>query len=915
MEKVVLLLLAVSSSVGAEKVFYVKPTLPTTECPSGDSPCHSLQYYANHSSFTNNSRFLFLEGEHHLDGAVSIANVANLSLVGANSGVEILCAMPPGLQHKSVGVYIEQYWDGLMIENLTLSNCFNKMESSNYDAASESIQVAFSDVILVNSPLSMNLVSAIFTGCTFENNNAQSALNVQLCEITFQGSNLFRNNSAFRGGAIQLDTVHLHLQADTHILFENNHANYAGGAMYINNYIPASCFFQVYPSNANDAIKVSFINNTADFAGSSLYGSVDLCCVTESCDNFYDIFKISNTESDPTAIASDAADICPCEPGRRKPDCSSSRTYGTTIIAFPGQNFNISLAVVGSRTFGGVVSSGFYGYLNISNATLGSFQSSKVSDKHHCTNATYSLAVSTLNNPINFLHIIAANFSLLSVKVHLIDCPFGFSLSPATGNCDCDPAIDNKIITCNIDDQTFFRPATSMSWLGLIDDEPDGSIQIGVIFYPRCPIGYCSPHNVTFNISTRNDQCEPNRSGRLCGECEEIYSLTLGNHAKCVRCSNTYLLLILPFAVAGVLLVVLLFVLNLTVTEGSINGLIFYANVIGMNHTVLFTEGSSYLYVFLAWMNLDLGLNVCLYDGLDVYADTWLQFVFPVYLWLIIVVVIKFFRKFPLLANRLGGANAVKVLATLLLLSYTKLQRTIITIMSFIKLDYPNGEVRYVWLYDANVEYFKGKHLYLGIAGILVLVFLIVPYTLCLIFFQQLQSFSGHRLFHWVNKLKPVFDSYAGPYKDKYRFWTGMLLAVRTLLIVIFAISTSKLADFNLLIISIVSCALLVANTHGAYKKWVCNYLESFFYMQLIVYAVGITYARHADGNVGAVEGTSFGITLFVLLLILGYHVKCRIANYKKCHRNHQGYNDVEDKELSINQEIVERLDQIAYSQ
>ena len=73
------------------KVFYVKPTVPRTECPSGDSPCHSLQYYANHSNFTSNSRFLFLEGEHHLDSVVTISNVANLSLVGA-SGVEILCS-------------------------------------------------------------------------------------------------------------------------------------------------------------------------------------------------------------------------------------------------------------------------------------------------------------------------------------------------------------------------------------------------------------------------------------------------------------------------------------------------------------------------------------------------------------------------------------------------------------------------------------------------------------------------------------------------------------------------------------------------------------------------------------------------------------------------------------------------------
>ena len=110
--------------------------------------------------------------------------------------------------------------------------------------------------------------------------------------------------------------------------------------------------------------------------------------------------------------------------------------------------------------------------------------------------------------------------------------------------------------------------------------------------------------------------------------------------------------------------------------------------------------------------------------------------------------------KFPLLANRMRGGNAVKVLAILLLISYTKLQRTIITIMSFIQLDYPDGKARYVWLYDANVEFFKGKHLYLGLAGILVLVFLLVPYTLCLLFFQQLQACSGHRFFQWVEQVE-----------------------------------------------------------------------------------------------------------------------------------------------------------------
>ena len=193
-------------------------------------------------------------------------------------------------------------------------------------------------------------------------------------------------------------------------------------------------------------------------------------------------------------------------------------------------------------------------------------------------------------------------------------------------------------------------------------------------------------------------------------------------------------------AVSGLFLVGVLFALNLTVTEGSINGLIFYANVIAMSRVALVLKETSYLYTFLAWLNLDLGIGTCLFDGMDGYTATWLQFVFPVYLWMIILAIILFYRKFLNLARRLGQENAVKVLATLLLLSYTKLQRTVVTIMSFTSLEYPSGEVRYVWLYDVNVKFFKGKHLYLGIAGILVLVFLIVPYTLCLAFFQQLHA-------------------------------------------------------------------------------------------------------------------------------------------------------------------------------
>ena len=563
--------------------------------------------------------------------------------------------------------------------------------------------------------------------------------------------------------------------------------------------------------------------------------------------NFYNIFNTSNTETDPSAIASDPQKVCFCDDNKLQPNCSNLN-YSTNV--FPGQVFPICLAVVGGE-FDGVVTGAVRAYFNhFIDATI--VPSSQNSDIPFCSNLNYTINSRTHSKILTFElipekyffeQVTADTGALIYVTVNLLDCPLGFSLSPMTGSCVCDPRLDYSNIECNINNQSFLRPANS--WIGFAQQSPVASRKTGVLFHPNCPIGYCLPRDVSVTSNTSDSQCEPHRTGLLCGKCEDGCSLTLGNQ-KCKKCSNTYLLLILPFAVAGLLLVVVLFALNLTVTEGSINGLIFYANVLSMSNAVQFSErGSQYIYTFLAWLNLDLGIATCLYDGMDGYSETWLEFVFPVYLLMIIIAIILFYRKFPVLAHRVCGENAVKVIATPLLLFYTKLQRTVVTIMSFTGLEYSNDMVRYVWLYDANVEYFKGKHLYLGIAGIFVLVFIILPYALCLTFFQQLQACSGHRLFQWVNKLKPVFDAYAGPYKDKYRFWTGMLLLVRTLLIILFTINYAGSVEVNLLIISVVSCALLIAQSNGIYKKWPCNFLEAFFHGQLIVFSAGAAYARH----------------------------------------------------------------------
>ena len=60
----------------------------------------------------------------------------------------------------------------------------------------------------------------------------------------------------------------------------------------------------------------------------------------------------------------------------------------------------------------------------------------------------------------------------------------------------------------------------------------------------------------------------------------------------------------------------------------------------------------------------------------------WLQFTFPFYIWMIVGIII-YLSRCSTTVVKLVGSSAVSVLATLFLLSYTKLQRTVITAFSF----------------------------------------------------------------------------------------------------------------------------------------------------------------------------------------------------------------------------------------
>ena len=362
------------------------------------------------------------------------------------------------------------------------------------------------------------------------------------------------------------------------------------------------------------------------------------------------------------------------------------------------------------------------------------------------------------------------------LNISFLNCPLGFKISNKTSSCDCEELRHTTIaITCDVATEMITRQGDI--WIGNISD--------CVIAHTPCPFDYCNTAQVSFALTDADPQCALNRTGILCGRCRDGLSLALGSN-NCIQCSQlSYLALIIPFAAAGFGLVALLMVLNLTVSIGTINGLIYYASIVKISEStgIFFPNGSiPVLCQLISWLNLDVGIETCFYHGMTAYAKMWLQFVFPLYIWFIIATIIVLCHYSTWLSNKIGG-NVVQVLATLILLSFTKIFRTAVLAIKFTTLSCVNsGRIidRFIWSMDGNVPYFSLKHSIIMAAAVMFLI-LAVPYTLALLFDAVIEKYLTRVMYfrkQWI-KFKPFVDAYHGPYKDNCRFWTGLLLLVR----------------------------------------------------------------------------------------------------------------------------------------
>ena len=777
-------------------------------------------------------------------------------------------------------------------EQLTGSACFFKKIWSYVYGKSSGLQVLFKNCTFFNnsggSTISLiNVDNAIFINSTFIANRGR-AINTELTSVTFGGHVIFQDN--YGGGLSLCLNCFMFYRKHTRIDFIRNHAFDKGGGIFVGSENELDdqplCFFDFAPDVEQpslDTVNITMVNNTAPIAGSAIYGGQIECQSRYRAlsNTFSEIFRITSVPSD--------ASVCAANP-------FSIRVCPSDIVqVYPGETFTLPVAVI-SRNGGAVPGIANAQITNISSsAYIDPSQLSRIIQANHCVPLEFTVFSQNNHESVTLFVDSTRDFPQLAynVSVTLKPCPVGFSISDLQ-MCNCIQLLANHNIRCNISNKSFLR--SSNLWIGYHHTFKQSTSQNEtlIIVSRNCIHTYCTPKVVNITANTTDLQCTDNHTGILCSQCKPNLSLSLGT-LRCLKCSNTYLTLLMVFFTAGILLVSFLVFFNFTISQGTPSGLILYANFVGANSYIFFTPeiyknaSVKFLSVFIAWLNLDVGIETCFYNGLDVYVYNWLQFAFPVYVWSLVGAIVVLSWHFSVIA-KLVGSNAVKVLATLLLLSYAKLQTTIINAFSFATLTYEDGSKSYAWLYDGSIQYGKGKHIPLLLVSGLVFLLLVLPYTLALVFVQVFQAMSNRCLCRWVNKLIPFFDAYTGCLSPRFRFWPGFLLLFRSVLFIAYTFGIPNV-NMTVSVVGALTLLVMMARSGGVYRKWQHNLLEAFSLFNLGGLSVVTLYINSFTTTTTAIASQSqtvavaisVGLAFLVFVGFFFFHLFTTLKSHEKC--------------------------------
>ena len=482
------------------------------------------------------------------------------------------------------------------------------------------------------------------------------------------------------------------------------------------------------------------------------------------------------------------------------------------------------------------------------------------------------------------------------IKVDLLPCPPGFTLRSSAGSCDCSHILDQLPgIECSIDEQKFTRSTDTNAWIGIVGS----ALSISRV----CPSAYCNTDPYYRHMKILNGTvklikdgkingsnvsfCIGIRKGQLCGQCIMDYSVVFGG-TECRQCSNWWLLTILIYLAIGPLLICLLYALELTLTAGTLNGIIFYVQVANaglLEFMVLpYDKNTAVRNLYhacrfvLSFLNTNLGFPLCFFNGMNQLWKTGLTLVFPVYLFLMVVVIIIISRYSTWLSNKTSHCS-IQVLVTVVHLSFSKLLLTLIDVFTPATVHTSVNATYFVWYWDGSVKFMSKSHLILAIVTVITVGVFIIPYISLLVVGTQLIKRSRRANFY----LRPVYEAIHAPYKEGKQYWfVARLLLLIIIYMVYIAFRTNNYNVLSITVTSLLSSFMVTqAISHPFKSKWL-NILDSWLMLNITLVYNMLWNDEASSSIILTIVAVLVLLGLLTFGMIIMYHTLARMKRIRK---------------------------------
>ena len=769
-----------------------------------------------------------------------------------------------------------------------------------------------------------NIKKMYMLGLNKFTNNIGPVFNVTDTEIVMSGNLHFDGNKAKKGSAFYLQGVsRLYLSPGLQATFTNNAASSIGGVIYAHgsnckpfkfDRIKCMCLFQT-AQVVNFSSSMLFINNTAIQPGNDIMSNNMYNCYIGN--RFYNISKakwllhsVSNGTID-NGISTMYTRPCICHLGH----CVAF--YGNVTI-YPGQTIQIPVTAIdkfGEKSYSEM--SLKIAFKNLFDPTI-KYLIQQSSWKISIIKKTLMPRITCIVLNVRFTkkydiplqldpYLVMSSSTLthhhhkVSFKLNLIsDCPLGFQFNHQGGKCVCSPILTklNYNASCNIKQHITnnLSPIITITaspfavWIGLINNggevfgvsrscnlfcNSETGYSVFIVNNSKIALGNPDYMNSTVPLCIRN------REGPLCSQCSPGSSVTFGSN-ECKKCSNWWLLSLLLYIIAGPLLIYLLYALKMTLTTGTLNGIIFYVQII----TIMTDDNNSYLLLrknfqsiyllltrcFISLFNLKLAFNypLCLYNGMNELWKSGITLAYPFYLLTIVIGLIVISRYSVRLSNTISQYS-VQVLITVVHLSFSRLLMSTKEVFTSNEVHTNTTSVPLiVWFKDATVEYGKDGHLVLMIITSLTVGPILSIYMIILLAGRLLLRIN------WLREyLRPAYEAIHAPYKrNKELFFSARMLIVILIYILYIQLGEEYFDKMYLIFISVLTGYCFLETSCAPYKLAWLNNLDRFIQMVLLILSALTLYWLHVkswNGLIISLCTATLVIMMIFILIVIGH--------------------------------------------